>query len=105
MRFRHIFMGVGTVFVLFLVFFSDPSVGVLSQLPFGSGLLGILVGLAISQLYIGLLHISRKGLFDYLDLEVYFKKAYETSLGASIALVAVALAMVAVSIVILAASK
>ena len=58
MRFRHIFMGVGTVFVLFLVFFSDPSVGVLSQLPFGSGLLGILVGLAISQLYIGLLHIS-----------------------------------------------
>lgn len=105
MRFRHIFMGLGTVFVLFLVFFSDPSVGVLSQLPFGSGLLGVLVGLAIAQLYIGLLHVARKGLFDYIDLETFFNKAIESPVGAGLALLAITVAMVAVSVVILAATK
>ena len=105
MRFRHIFMGVGTVFVMFLIFSSDPTVGWLSQLPFGSGLLGVMVGLAIAQLYIGLIHVARKGLFDYIDLEVFFKKALESAVGAGLSLVAVSIAMVAISLAILAATK
>lgn len=105
MRFRHIFMGIGTVFIMFFIFSSDPTVGWLSQLPFGSGLLGVMVGLAIAQLYIGLIHVARKGLFDYIDLEIFFKKALESAVGAGLALVAVSVSMVAISLAILAATK
>lgn len=105
MRFRHIFMGIGSLLVITLLFLSDPSVGFIAQLPVGSGTIGLLLGLVVSILYIALLHISRKGLFDYLDLEQFFKKAFETSEGAGTALVAVGLAMIAIAIVIHAAAK
>lgn len=105
MRFRHIFMGIGSVLVIALLFMSDPSVGFLAKLPIGSGTLGLLLGLVVSILYIALLHVSRKGLFDYLDLEKFFLKAYETPQGAGLALIAVAVAMVSIAIAIHAAAK
>lgn len=105
MRFRHIFIGIGSLLVITLLFLSDPSVGFIAQLPVGSGTLGLLLGLVVSILYIALLHLSRKGLFDYLDLERFFNKAYETPQSAGSALIAVALSMIAIAIVIHAAAK
>lgn len=105
MRFRHIFMGIGSVLVITLLFLSDPSTGFIAKLPVGSGTIGLLLGLVVSILYIALLHVSRKGLFDYLDLERFFTKAYETPQGAGLALIAVSLAMIAISIAIHAAAK
>lgn len=104
MRFRDIYLGVGSLLVFVIVFLSDPSVGLIAQLPFGSSTLGLVLNIVISLFYVGLLHFSRKALIDYIDLEVFFKKAYETSQGAAIALLGVGMMMVAISLVIVAAA-
>lgn len=105
MRFRNIFIGMGSLLVLLLLFLTDPSTGLIKQLPFGSGALGFLIGLVLSILYIALLHLARKGLLDYIDLEEWFNKAKETSEGAGHALIGVGLMMIAIAIVIHAAAK
>lgn len=104
MRFRDIYLGVGSVLVLAVVFMSDPSVGLISQLPFGSSTLGLIINIIISLFYIGLLHYSRKALIDYIDMEVFFKRALETSQGAGMALIGVGLIMVSIAMVIVAAA-
>jgi hypothetical protein len=105
MRFRNIFLGVGSALVVFVLLLSDPDGGLVSNLPFGSGVLTTLIILVSSVLYIGLLHLARKALADYLDLEVYFKKALLSPEGSGMALIAVAIMMVSISIVILASVK
>lgn len=104
MRFRFVFLGLGSLLTLALIFLSDPSLKLIKNLPFGSGTLGILIVLTISILYLTLLHLSRKGFLDYLDLEVLFIKAAETPLSAAIALVSVGIMMVAMAVTILAAA-
>ena len=104
MRFRDIYLGVGSVLVLAVVFMSDPSVGLISQLPFGSSTLGLIINIIISLFYIGLLHYSRKALIDYIDMEVFFKKALESSQGAGMALIGVGLIMISISLVVIAAA-
>lgn len=105
MRFRHVFLTIGSVLTVFVLLMSDPDGGFVRNLPFGSGTLSLLITLVVSILYIALLHLARKGLFDYIDLEVYFKKALQTPEGAGYALIAVAVAMLAIAVVILAATK
>lgn len=104
MRFRSLFVGLGSLLVLLVVFFSDPTVGLISQLPIGSGTVGVIVNILISLWYVCLLHVCRKGLFDYIDLEVFFKKSMETAEGSGMALIAVAVSMVSIAMVIIAAA-
>ena len=52
-----------------------------------------------------MLHLARKALADYIDLEEYFKKALMTPEGAGLALIGIGLIMVSISLVILAATK
>ena len=103
MRFRNIFLGLGTFFVLSVLLLSDPGSGWIQQLPFGAGTLAILITLSTCVLYVGFLHFARKALVDYIDLEIFFTKAYETPLGAGLALIAVAIMMISVALVMLAA--
>lgn len=105
MRFRDIFLVLGSVLTLALLLLSDPDSQLVTSLPFGAGTLTILIVLVSSVLYIGLLHLARKALYDYLDLRDYFLKALHTSEGAGLALVAVSIAMVAIAIVVLAATS
>lgn len=105
MRFRHVFLTLGSILTLFLLLLSDPDSRFVTGLPFGAGTLTILIVLVSSILYIGLLHLARKALFDYLDLQVLAAKAIESPHGAGLVLVAVAIAMVSISIVILAATS
>lgn len=105
MRFRHVFMGIGSILTVAVLLLSDPDGGLVQNLPYGSGTVSLLITLLISILYVGVLHLARKGLFDYLDLSVFFKKALESSQGSGLALIAVGLAMVSISVVILAATK
>lgn len=105
MRFRDIFLGVGSVLVLSLLLLSDPQSGIIAQLPFGAATLGLILNIVVSLFFIGLLHLARKALVDYIDLEVFFKKAIETSTGAGLAVLAVSVIMVSISIVIYAATK
>lgn len=105
MRFRNVFVGLGSILTIILLIMSDPDGGFIQKLPFGAGTLSVIIILASSILYIGLLHVARKGLFDYLDLEVYFKKALQTPEGSGMALISIGLAMTSISLVILAATK
>lgn len=105
MRFRHAFMGIGGILVLLILLLTDPQNQLITNLPFGAGTLAILIILLSSLLYITVLHLSRKALFDYIDMEEYFKKAILTPEGAGMALIAVGLAMVSIAVVILAAVK
>ena len=105
MKFRNVFLGIGSILTILVLFLSDPDGGLVQNLPFGSGTVSLLIMLVISILYIGLLHLARKALFDYLNLEAYFKKALLTPEGSGMALIAVAIAMVAIAVVILAATN
>lgn len=105
MRFRHVFMGIGGLLVFIILLATDPDGGILKNIPFGSSTLSLLIILLTSILYIGMLHLGRKGLIDYINLEEYFKKALMTPEGSGLALIAVGLIMISVSLVILAATK
>lgn len=105
MRFRDIFLGIGSGLVLLLLLLSDPQLGVISQLPFGAGTLGLIINLVIGIFFVGFLHFSRKALLDYIDLEEFFKKAIQSPEGSGLALVAVGLMMVSIAIAVLAAVK
>jgi len=105
MRFRNVFLGIGSALVVTVLLLSDPDSGFVKNLPFGAGTLSFLIILVSSILYIGLLHLGRKGLFDYLDLEEYFKKAKLSPEGAGYALIAVSIFSLSIAVVILAASK
>lgn len=95
----------GGLLVLLVVFLTDPSVGVVAQLPVGSGTVGLMVNILVSMWFVGFLHYSRKGILDYIDLEVYFKEAIKSPVGAGLALVSVGLMMISIAVVILAAVK
>ncbi len=103
MRFRHIFLGIGSVLVILVLLLSDPDNGMVQNLPFGAGTLSTLIILVTSILYIGVLHLGRKGLTDYVDMLKVFQKAMQTPEGAGLVFVGMGLIMVSIAIVILAA--
>lgn len=106
MRFRHLFLALGSILTIAVLLLSDPDNGVIIQnLPFGSGTVSTLIVLLTSILYIGLLHLGRKSIMDYIDLEQYFKKALSSSEGSGLAIIGVGIMMVAIAIVIFAATK
>ncbi len=105
MRFRYKFLGLGSVAVILLLLVSDPDSKIVQHLPFGSGTVSILVNLVISILYIGILHLGRKALMDYTDLEDFFKQALKTPEGSGQAIIGVGLFSVAIAIVVFAATR
>lgn len=105
LRFRHAFLGLGSVLTILVLLMSDPDGGFIRNLPFGAGTLSILIVLVTSILYIGLLHLGRRALMDYIDLEQYFKKAFLTPEGSGLVIIGVGLMMISIALVILAAVK
>lgn len=76
MRFRYWFMGLGSLWVLMALFFTDPDKGVATGM--------LLLGLVTPLLAVVFAHLSRRGLFDYINLQEYAEKGKETSIGAAI---------------------
>lgn len=105
MRFRFVYIGLGIFFTLVLSLLTDPDTGFITSLPFGAGTIASIVILLKSVLYTGFLHITRKGLMDYFDLEVFFKKAFETSEGAGSAIIGFGIYTMAMALVIFAATR
>ena len=101
-RFRYLYMGFSSVLVLLLLFVTDPDSKLLTALPIAAGFVATIVLLVSAILYVTMLHLSRRAMFDYVDLSVFFTKAMETSTGAGLALIGVGLSNVAISLVILA---
>ena len=102
-RFRYTYMFLGSLVVLLALVSADPEVGLLRQLPFGAPVVATILRLAMIVVFVTAMHLSRKGLFDYIDLSEYFEKAKEEPIGAGLALVAVAIVMNAIASLIQAA--
>jgi len=105
MRFRYKFLGFGSALVLFVLLLTDPDSKIVQHLPFGSGTVAILINLIISVLYIGVLHLGRKALMDYIDLEEFFNQAIKTPEGAGKAIIGVGCFSISIALVILAATR
>lgn len=103
MRFRHVYMGIGSILSILLYLLSDPDTGFIEHLPYGASTIATLIILLKTVFYIGVLHLSRKALVDYIDLQPYFAKALQSPEGAGRALIAVSIMMVAVAITMFAA--
>ena len=101
-RFRYLYMGLFSILALLSLFVTDPDSKLVTALPIAAGFVATIVLLVSAVLYVTLLHLSRRAMFDYVDLSVFFTKAMETSTGAGLALIGVGLSSVAISIVILA---
>lgn len=104
MRFRHIYMGLGSLLVILLWLLTDPDSGIIQSLPIGGSTIATLVILLKGILYVALLHLSRKALFDYLDMGKLFEVATRSPEGAGKGIIGIAIAMVAIAIVMLAAT-
>ncbi len=102
MRFRHTFITLGGLLVTLCWFLTDPDVGIVQSLTVGASTIATILILLKTVLYVGMLHISRRALIDYIDLKVYFIKALESSTGAGLATIAIAMIMLSISLVILA---
>lgn len=105
MRFRYVYLGLGSILVAIILLLSDPDSGIITDLPFGAGTLTILIVLLSSVLYVGFLHLSRRALMDYLDLSKFFAKAQQSPEGAGLAIVGVGLIMISIALVIMAATN
>lgn len=104
MRFRNIFIGIGSLLVVLILLLTDPDIALVQNLPFGSSTLTVLILLATSVLFVGVLHFSRKALLDYLDLAELFRKAKTTPEGSGLAIIGVGLICVSIAILISAAA-
>lgn len=102
-RFRHKYMVFGSLLVLAIWLLSDPDLGLIENLGFGSGLIATIIILTKAVLYVTLFHMTRKALFDYLDFEEIANKAMQTSEGAGKLAMAIGMFGIAISILILAA--
>lgn len=105
MTFSRIYMVLGGLLVLIVLLLSDPDSGLIQNLPIGAGTVTTLIILLTSILYVGMLHLSRKALLDYINLKEFFQQALRTPEGSGLALIGIGLIMVAISIVIVAATS
>ena len=105
MRFRTIYLGLGSILVGIILLLSDPDSQLITSIPYAASTLTILIVLMSSILYVGLLHLSRRALMDYVDLSRFFTKALQSPEGSGLAIIGVGLIMVSISIVILAATS
>lgn len=101
-RFRYLYMGFFSILALLLLFVSDPDSKLVTALPIAAGFVATIVLLVSAVLYVTMLHLSRRGMFDYVDLSVFFTKALSTPTGAGLALVSIGLSNIAIAVVILA---
>lgn len=98
------YMGVGSLGVVMLWLLTDPDLGIINNLAFGGSLLATLIIPTKAVIYITILHISRKALCDYVDLEKVYNKALGSTEGAGQLAIAISLLMIAAAIVIYAAT-
>lgn len=97
MRFRFVSMILGSLALMALAFITDPTVGKYLTLPFGGQVILILKAVSVFGVSCFVIHVSRKTLFDYLDLSKFVEKAIETPLSAAVLVVGVGIFLLAVS--------
>ena len=104
-RFRNVYMIYFGVIVLLLMLLSDPDNGFIQKLPFGASLVATLVLMARAVLYAALFHVTRRGLFDYINFREFLVRALNGNVGAGVGALAIAVAMIPVAMLIVAAVR
>ena len=102
-RFRHIYTVLFSILALVALLVSDPDAGFVQSLAWGAGFFATVVILGKIFIYVAMMHLSRRGLLDYIDLQKYFVKALEHPIGAGLCVVGVSVTMLAISNLIVAA--
>jgi hypothetical protein len=87
LRFRHIFIALGSLVVLAALFLTDPDQGVSTFM--------ILLSLVTPILALAFAHLARKALFDYpeADMRTLLKKCLESPTGAGLAFLGLCLVL------------
>lgn len=104
-RFRYVYMILGCIFVTLLLLVSDPDAAIIQNMPVGASTVATFILLFKTVLYAAILHVTRKGLFDYIDLQEVFKNAMRSSEGAGRVFQGMGLFSVAIAILIFAAVR
>ena len=89
LRFRHIFITLGSLAVVGALYATDPDHGVSTSM--------LLLSIVTPVIAVLFAHMARKALFDYpeADAQNLFEKAKESPVGAGLALVALAIVLAA----------
>jgi len=107
MRFRYTYMILGSLLVTMALLLTDPDTGMLQNLPFGSGTIAMFLITLKVVIYVALLHLSRKALFDYpeADFQKLIQVATGSPVGAGLIAIALSIATISIALLILASTK
>lgn len=98
-RFRNVYTVFGGTLVIILMILTDPSTGFITDMKYGASVLAYLVSVLLVVLLVGLMHISRKALLDYIDLEKIVQDAVNNK-QSGLVVIAVSLITMSVSLII-----
>ena len=104
-RFRYTFMGLGSLFAAILMTVADPDLQIITELPLAAPFIATIAILAKIVLYAGALHYTRKGLFDYIDMQELFTLTKKGNSAAGLALIALGCIHIAIAILIYACTR
>lgn len=82
-----------TWFVICILFLVDPDSGLIQNLPFGAGAVATLVVSLRPIIIITLIHMTRKWIFDYVDLSRIYHSVMESENYVAQALFALSMAV------------
>lgn len=100
MRFRYIYMLLAFVLFPLMMFIADPDVGIITNMAYGAQFVQFLLNSLGILMFVGILHLSRKALFDYVNMEEFKNKALETAEGAGLFMGGMGVSLLAIAVVI-----
>lgn len=99
-RRRYTVFFTGVIISLFAWILTDPDIGIVDNLPFGAEAIRLVLAYGIGIIGIGILHILRKAIFDYVDFKTAWFIALKSPAGAGLALVALGLSFIAIALLL-----
>ena len=99
MRFRYVFLGLGSLYAILLLLLTDVDLGLLYNLPMGKYTIALISNLFVTTLHLGVLYLAVTAFFDYVDIPAFFKKALSSSEGSGLAIIGIGLMSIAIAIV------
>jgi len=101
-RKRSMFLFIALLVVPVLISITSSSGGMIKNMPFGSEVLGFMVALSGGILVAVVAHFLRKYIFDYIsaDYNLLLEKAKETSTGAGLGSISVAVMFLGICIIL-----
>lgn len=95
--FRFRFMAIVAIVALAALVISAPGMGII-QLDYGADAVRRVSQLLLGLIGVCILHISRKGLHDYIDASALVEKAKESPVGAGLVFIGYSITLVGIAI-------